>query len=447
MQRPFVLLLLALSACSPGPRPTAAVVNVHVLPMTGDTVLRDHTVLLAGDRILRVGPAESLRVPLGVEVVEGEGRYLLPGLWDMHVHFLADAEAFGPLFLAHGVTGVRDMGSLLADLERVRPRAGEDLPRLVAAGPLLDGPQTAWSHDVAWHVVTAEEAEAAVDSLAAAGVDFVKAYSTLPADAYHALVRSAAERGLPVAGHVPFAVGAAGASDAGQASLEHAGPDMTVNDCVDDGGARFRSLLGVWAAEGYGAYLRGIQDLRRERREDCRRALFERFARNETWVVPTIVNTVKDRGTVDWEALEAMDADRREACRGTVEGFEQAPEELRAAYHRAFLEDVGALHRAGVPLLAGTDVPNPCLAPGASLHLELERLVQAGLTPFEALETATVGSARFLGLEGTVGTVEEGGMADLVIVDANPLEDIRNSRRIHAVLLGGRVVAGPGAPR
>lgn len=432
------------AAVRPAPEPgiTLALVGVNVIPMTRDTVLRGQTVLIRGGQIARIGPASAVAVPVGVRTIDAGGGYLVPGLWDMHVHTLSQSEAFFPLFIAHGVTGVRDMGGYLDSLRAVCARLAQGLapaPRLFAAGPLLDGPHQRWSHAIAWHLETPEQARAAVDSLARAGVDFVKVYASLSPRVYDAVAAAARAHRLPFAGHVPLSVSAAAASDAGQASLEHGGLDITVGDCAPDARARAMALLGVWSRDGYGPYLQGKLALIGDRDPECAAELYARYRRNGTHVVPTMVNELKDSATVDWASLQYADSASRDACVGTVEGFYQADERTRRDYYAAYVRDVGALHRAGVPLLAGTDVPNPCVIAGASLHTELERLVQAGLTPYQALRSATADASRFLGVGDSLGIVAEGAAADLVLLDANPLKDIRNTRRIRLVVRGGTV--------
>lgn len=447
----FTLLLLPLyaAACasrstpaSAPPQLTLAITDVGVLPMDGEEVLRQQTVLIANDRIVAITGA-PVAIPSGVRRINGHGQYLLPGLWDMHVHTLGDIEAFFPLFLAHGVTGVRDMGGLLDSLDHVRQRilAGHLIgPRLIAAGPLLDGPRHRWSHPIAWHIETAEQARAAVDSLAAAGVDFLKAYSTLPRDAYVALADAARDRGLPLAGHVPLAVGAEESSNLGQVSLEHAGLDVTTLPCVAHAADRMRRLLGMWTSEGYEAFLLGTAQLRGARDPDCVERLYALYRANGTWVTPTIVNAIKDSASVNWTAMALLDAERRRSCQATVVSFEQASDTIRMRYHREFLEDLARLHRARVRFLAGTDVPNPCIVPGASLHDELEWLVKAGFTPYEALRTATIHPAISLGVADSLGMLRPGRIADLVMLAANPLEDIRATREVTAVVRGGRYI-------
>lgn len=446
----LVFLVPACGGTSPAPPGvTLAITGVSVVPMDGRGILRDHTVLIRDAEILEVTRGQ-VRLPEGVPVLDGEGAYVIPGLWDLHVHAVADAGAFFPLFLAHGVTGVRDMGGEPDSLAAVVARlaSGELLgPRLVAAGPILDGPGHRWSPPFVRHLETEEEARAAVAELARTGVDFLKVYSGLPPEVYRALAGEAAERGLPLAGHVPFAVPASLASGLGQASFEHADPGTAGLECVDDGEARLRSALGVWGGSGYGPYLGELAALREGRDAACVRDLHRVLRENGTRVVPTLGNHVKDSAHVSWEALPLLDEPRRRSCLATLELFHQAGDEERKGHHAAVLADVGALHRAGVRVLAGTDTPNPCLVPGASLHDELALLVQAGLTPREALAAATVEAARFLGLADRLGTVEAGKTADLVLVRGNPVDDIGAVRNVVGVVFGGRLLhPGPSSP-
>jgi imidazolonepropionase-like amidohydrolase len=448
----LITLGVAAVSCTPhrGPRtaPEAGLValaGVHVLPMTHDTVLRDHTVLIRGNRIIAVGEAGRVRIPAGARLIEGEQRYLLPGFWDMHVHAVnavgADAEpehAFA-LLLANGVTGVRDMGSHLDTLLAVRRRLTETAyraPRLFAAGPLLDGPRQAWSIPYARHLETAEQARRVLDDLEAAGVDFLKVYGGLSRDVYLAIAQHAVQIGMPFAGHVPFAVSATVASDAGQASIEHAFLDLFA-ECVEDGASRIFAILGAWGADGFGAFHAGANAFLDARDEACTTELLARLARNRTAIVPTIVNTIRDRRVLDRAAVRHLGGASAEACRSTVRMIEASPADVRAAYYERFLGDVRRMHAAGVPILAGTDFGNACIGAGFSLHDELEHLVDAGFSAFDALRAATILPARFLGVADSLGVVAPGMLADLVLLDADPSADIRRTRQIAGVMIDG----------
>jgi hypothetical protein len=390
---------------------------------------------------------------MGARVIDGTGKYLIPGLWDLHAHRTDDAGVVLPLLVANGVAGVRDMGN---DLARVRQRQNEIRagrltgPRIVAAGPIVDGPRPLWPGSVA--VGTEREARGAVTDLRARGADFVKVYESIPRAAYFALADEARKQGLPFAGHVPVSVTAAEACEAGQKSIEHL---IGVMEGCSPEEKRFgREMAEALAASNREEAIPALF-YRHSRRlldtYDSRRAqrLFTRFARKRTRHVPTLValravTFPTDASMVPlnrrrylrpWERAALLNPDADWRLKGRTPADSNA---LRAVYQKQ-LQIVGAMHRAGVPLMAGSDTGSlPALLPGFSLHDELELLVRAGLTPAAALRAATLEPARFLGEERKWGTIQPGRRADLILLTADPLRDIRNTTRIDAVVLGGR---------
>jgi hypothetical protein len=291
------LLLMPGSAISAqdAPTPTLVIRRVSVLPMDRDTLLADRDVLIAGNRIVAIVPA-ARTAPTGVPMLDGTGKYVIPGLWDAHVHALDMSIEVAQRLVAFGITSVRDMGSL-GDSLPGRRAAWQALhssaPRLFAAGPLIDGPRQRWSQANAWHLTDPSGADVVVDSLARLGADFVKVYNTLSRPSYLALVAAAKRRGLPIVGHLPFTVSTTDAVDVGQRSFEHAGPELVTLDCVADGKARYSRLLGAWGARGYGAYLAGLDTLRGERAPSCTRSLQALLAERGAIIVPTIVTFSK----------------------------------------------------------------------------------------------------------------------------------------------------------
>jgi imidazolonepropionase-like amidohydrolase len=456
-----MLLLLLATACRHTPEagsreliPTTAFTHVNVVPMGRDTVLRDQTVLVRRGRIAQVGPAGEVRVPGGARIVEGTGKYLIPGLWDMHVHTLTvpdsllglerrAVELFFPVLLANGVTGVRDMGAPLDSILALRRRIRTDsllAPRIVAAGPALSGPSP-WGGAAGhiWRVQTPEEARQAVDSLHRAGVDFIKVHDFLPRDVYFAIAAEAERLRMPLVGHLRASVGPAEASDAGQVSIEHLAPEFPAY-CAPDGEARADEFYAAWRKDFATGLMKGILELRRTRDPRTCAGLWAHLRRNGTWVVPTTVLRRQDSTFYSGPAASYLTPRMRALCDATIAQREPAGAALTEAFYRDMGAQVAEMHRAGVPLLAGADAGSGCLVPGFSLHDELEHLTEAGLTPFEALRTATTNPARFLGATDSLGTVEAGKVADLVLLDANPLEDIRNARRVQAVMRGGRLL-------
>ncbi|HWZ58235.1 MAG TPA: amidohydrolase family protein [Gemmatimonadaceae bacterium] len=395
-----------LLVCLLGSRPASAqqhdplaITHVTVIDCTGAVPTPNATVVIASGRITAIGPSDSVTIPAGARVVDGSGKFLIPGLWDMHGHLTdATADAF-PLLIMNGVTGVRDMGGDLAQIDRWRSEIAQGTrvgPHIIRAGPFVDGPKDA-THRLT--VRTPAEARQAVHDLQAQGVDFIKVHNALPPEAFFALMDEARKAHIPVAVHLPRGVSSAEASDAGVASLEHV---ETVNESA------------LWRK---GATAKTVEQAVDENLGPAGQQLFARFARNGTWFVPTLV--AYERGFVLWSNHPA----------------DLTP---RLNVHKKQMQLVAMMHKAGVPIMAGSDFSDWALVPGVDLHNELALLVESGFTPLEALQTATLNPARFLGKTDTYGTIQVGRVADLVLLDANPLEDISHTRKINAVVLGGR---------
>ncbi len=393
-------VLWPLSGCA-RPDKALAIAHVTVIDCTGAAPQPNSTVLIASGRITAVGPSVSTSVPSGALVVNGKGKFLIPGLWDMHGHLTDATEDALSLLIMNGVTGVRDMGGDLALIERWRSEIDNGArvgPHIIRAGPFVDGPKEGVSNRLT--VRTPDEARQAVHQLQAKGVDFIKVHNALPPAAFLALMDEAHKERLPVAVHLPQGVSSAEASDAGAASLEHI---ETFNE-----GALWRK----------GATAKTVEQALDENLGPAGQQLFERFAKNGTWYDPTLV--AYERGFVLWSnELEAL--------------------QPRMNVHRKQIQLVAMMHKAGVPILAGSDFSDWALVPGIDLHNELALLVEAGFSPMEALQAATLNPAKFLGKTDTFGTVRVGRIADLVLLDENPLEDISHTRKIHAVVLAGKL--------
>lgn len=449
--------------------------DVTIVDVVTGLLTEHRSVVIDAGRIVTVGAATEVTAPADAEIVDGTGRYLIPGLWDMHTHLLWSTDEsegvwselpqdegswtlwerlYGPtldLLIANGVTGIREMWGDLDIVRRVHRQAaaGERLaPRMIVAGHLIDGPPALWPGLVI--VSTPAEARAAVDSLHALGAEFITVRDRIRPDAYRALVDRASELGLDVVGHVPWLVPATEVSDAGQTSIEHMsglveGCSSARDELIDLNG---RILVALGAGD------RGSADSVEERfftlmlstqDEGLCRSLLQRLVANGTWLVPTLVLKRELSGLAQEE--EALLMYVHPAFRSgwapenspygekTETGYAQR---LRWRERQAVLARMAAAE--GVPILSGTDTPNAYVFPGFGLHDELELLVRAGLTPLQALQTATINPARFLNATDSLGTVEEGKAADLVLLNANPLEDIRRTRRIEAVILRGRLL-------
>jgi hypothetical protein len=404
-----------------------------------DVVIRKGTISATAPRVVR---------PRGVPAVNGKGKFLIPGLWDMHVHLWDPAPMF-ELYLANGVTGIRDMGSplertlLWQEQIRTGKRPG---PVVVTSGPVIDGPgQDAGKLPVV-RAITPVQARAAVDRLDNGGADFIKVASNLSEDAYRALAERVRLRRATFAGHVPEAVSAWRAVDARQRSIEHLfGIAMA---CSPIEPLLRQARAEALAKKDY-AELRRIRDrIFSTFSESICRELFGRMNRYGTWQTPTLtlrkrLALLGIRELVESPQVTLVPANVRSTWEDPMPDLERTSPEESLNYRQDYEFQqrlVALMNRSNVGILAGTDTGDPFVLPGFALHDELELLVEAGLTPAEALRTATVNPARFFNQENQRGEVKRGHAADLVLLDANPLADIRNTRRIFAVVRDGRLL-------
>lgn len=445
-----VLLFLIASA---GFAQTLVFEHATVIDATGAPPKRDFTVVVRDGRIVSVKPqAEAVA---GAIAIDATGKYLIPGLWDMHMHITAPEIAF-PLLVANGITGVREMysGVALATVRQWKLRP--DAPRIFAPG-FIDGPLMTGRLPDAVAVSNAEQARAAVRALQAEGADFLKVYNSVPRDAFRALMDEARVAGIAVAGHVPEEVSPLEASAADMRSEEHLN-NILLNASTHEEQLRAERVATMYDPKITGAQklrllawplLAGLVDTYDEKKAA---ALFQAFVRNGTWQTPTLAILNGFAHELDDEFVN--DPRRRFLPKVWTDNWDprviyylrdQLPAEYEVLHQRMrmlltrYRKLVGDMHRAGVELLAGTDTNplNPVL-PGWGLHEELVLLQESGLTPIAALQTATRNPARYFGILNQTGTVEEGKSADLVLLDADPWEDIRNTQKINAVVMRGR---------
>jgi hypothetical protein len=434
-----------------------AITHVAVVDVENGRVLANQTVLIAGNRIVAVGPSESMRTGAAGRVVEAGNKYLIPGLWDMHAHTVDDRitrETFLPLYLANGVTGFRNMHADCFDpcdedrttLAQVgnwrREIATGELsgPRIIAASDVVQGPFPGQPSRVE-RPGTAAQARALVTLLKGRGVDLIKTYNLLSREAYFALADEAGRQGIPFAGHVPLSVRASEASDAGHRSVEH------FSGLIEECSAREEELrprlLEDWGAPGFlDHHLSMLESFDAAK---CER-LYTRFAQNGTWHVPTLVlvETYHRIGSEAWHEdprISFVSELEREYWAQRLQGDAMAWTDGLAAerpQQARFREIVAGMHRAGVGIMAGTDAGMPFIFAGFSLHEELKLLVSAGLTEAEALRAATLEPARYLAATDSLGSVDVGKLADLVLLEGNPLAEISNTQRISAIVFDGR---------
>ncbi len=443
----FCLLLMPVSTAQNKPAPAPIVIaHATVINPSTSSVQANRTVVISGDHITSVSDAAKFQSPKNARVIDAAGQYLIPGLWDMHVHsafgdwFPGGRDIILPLFIANGVTGVRDMGGDAPVLFEWRKQITDGKivgPRMVISGPMLDGylPSGKLRFPSSVAITTPGSAVAAVDSLKTQGVDFIKVQSVISHDAYLAAAAEAHNQGLPIVGHVPDKVRIKEVVEAGQKSIEH--------------------LMGIF--EGCSTeedkFIKGEGSLKllltTQNEQRCN-SLTKLLAQNQIWQVPTLAwqrgGTFLDQRDLKHQPLDKYvpaywrDVTWRRFTDEMMPDLLRDPLAMRQEYFTRNLQMVGALHHAGVPFMAGTDTaPGVYIMPGFSLHDELANFVEAGFTPMESLQTATSNPAKFLEMEANFGSVEPGKVADLVLLRANPLEDIRNTQKINVVIAQGRL--------
>ncbi len=416
------LLLIALQTA-------IAFTNVAVVDVEKGVARPDQTVVIEGARITAADDARRVRVPGGARVIRGAGKFLIPGLWDMHVHEMPGPHV-ADLFVANGVTGIRDMYDDQAKLRELRQAIREHRqtgPRVVASGRVLNG---VLEKNFEIVVQTPEDGRRAVRQQIKDGVDFIKVYNALSREAYYAIADECKRNGIPFAGHTPDSVTTAEAAAAGQRSIEHL--DAVLLDCSRDAAAlRWAKVF--------------IPDKRVLDSFDAARAnrLCAAFVRYGTWHCPTL-SVFQSAVFMDDASLVSNRQDPL-LVRFLPEfwlphpGKDSSNLPLDRAVQQKMMEVTAMMYRAGVRLLAGTDTGAPFVLPGFGLHDELELMVAAGVPVSAVLRMATLAPAQFLGRESELGSVGRGKLADLVLLDADPLKSIGNTRLIRAVAADGRV--------
>jgi imidazolonepropionase-like amidohydrolase len=436
--------------------PTTALTDVTVIdPATGRRD-RHQTVLLAGERILAVG--RHLPVPHGATEIRLSGKFVIPGLADMHVHSLGDEHVSPPLYLANGLTMVREMAASDPALYDWRDRidAGTLLgPRMIVGSQIIDGDPTLWDPELLPVIVVHDEAgaRAAVRKVKAAGADFVKVYSRLSPAAYRAILDEAKRQGLTVHGHGPDQVSVKEVSNAGQRSIEHI---HALGLSVSSREAEVRRMQRAITIKtgDYNGWFRQLHPIEWIAANSYSRAraadVFGTLRHNRTRVTPTLtmhqVLDAPDFTAPDPATLKYLSEDSIGTYDYVIENLYKANRSAEEISHQAQMWEyrqrfVRELFAHEVPVLAGTDTGTPYMVPGFALHNELALLVEAGATTRQALAAATIEPARFLGMTADLGSVQPRKIADLVVLDADPLQDIRNTRRIHSVVTRGRVIS------
>jgi amidohydrolase family protein len=457
-----ILILLFVLPLFCYPQNPLVIKNVSVVDMKDSVPKTNQTVLIVGNKITSIGG--EIKIPASAKIIDGTNKFLIPGLWDMHVHMwherweksvraIEGREVFLDMFIPNGITGVRDMGGDQKQIKKWKEEISQGKrigPRIVA-GPIVDGPSKLQEDYIV--AGTAEQGVRVVDSLIEQKVDFVKVYSTLPREAYFAIAKESNARHIPFEGHLPDAITAAEAAEAGQKTIEHLAwiplSCSSKEDSLRKEVATERASATKQPSQGTAVtnpllvrfkILMSTYDAKKAQ------ALYGVLKKYYTWICPTL-NVSQP---FLWKNNQPFFKDDRikympEWMRDRLNvgdlksGIADDDIQVRKQWYKYLQKMVGDMHKANIPILAGTDFPFFCFA-GYSLHEELERFVQVGLTPYEALKTATLNPAKFLGREKELGTIERGKFADMVLLDANPLENISNTKKIYAVIANGKLL-------
>jgi imidazolonepropionase-like amidohydrolase len=458
---PFLAAIFSFGSNPQKPK-SVAIDHVTVVDVTGGPELTDQTVIITRSSIAAVAKSGSVEIPKDAQRIDAHGKFVIPGLWDMHTHVAGVSanpawakDVLIPLLIANGITGIRDMGGDLEGLETWRREIENGTligPQMVAAGPMLLPPRRAGappaSADPAiLRVGTPEESRAAVDNLQKRGADFIKIIE-VARENYFAIAEQSKKDSIPFAGHIPSDITAIEASNAGQKSIEHIIYSSLAFDCSPQGDELRRKKQEASAKRDGQAIADITDEANRTFSTEKAAELWKTFKKNGTWVTPTLfsiwVNAHRLEESPDDPQLGYLPASLRKQW-APAKNPTQDDRDTEAWWQRQFENDrklTGEMNRAGVRLLAGSDSLDRYNFVGTSLHRELSMLVSAGLTPLEALQSVTRNAAEFLVIANS-GQISTGYRADLVLLDGDPTKDITNTGKIAAVILRGRFIARP----
>lgn len=448
----FALLLMVIGCQSHAPA-DLAIQNITIIDVQSGEIIENQTVIIRDQRIAEIHNNSS-----GVDavrVIDGSGKYLIPGLWDMHVHFRGGEELIDenrnllPLYIANGITTIRDGGGDITpsvlewagQIERGE-RVG---PTIFTSGPKLDGPNPRWGGSL--EIESAHQIPAAIDSLEQLGVDYVKIYdSTLSGKLFMAIIKEAERRGLPVTGHMPFELIFKETVESGLSATEHIFYAFKGSSSEEESITReMRERRGTDNPMGFREMLVRLMETQDE---EYASNLYRAMTEQGTGIIPTlhimdVLANLKSRDHGDDEYLNYIGPGIQETYQGRLRAALNAPDGQVNIYDLPGYNDVvTAMANHGVRLYAGSDAGpyNTFVYPGISLHKELQQLVDAGLSPVQALQAATLHPPHFFGLQDSYGRVAEGFATDLLLLDANPLEHISHTERIYKVILNGETV-------
>jgi hypothetical protein len=438
------------------------ITNISVIdPQSG--IKEGQTVIIKNGKIEKVLPSATLALSPKNNIIDGTGKFLMPGLWDMHVHF-AYIEKLAPkmfdLFLGYGITSVRDTGGRIEFVNDYKSQSQSNpgtFPRVMIAGPLLDGVPNVYDGSDEGHpplsvkLSSVEELEKEVHLLDSMKIDLLKAYEMLSPEQFMVLMKLGKELGYKVTGHVPLSMDVSTASKAGLSSMEHLrNLELSCASNADELLKQRTKMLAEGKDEHGGELRSSVHNMQREIAiknfdENKAREVLSVLKANDTWQIPTLaLNTFATEKFIssDWwqESAKFLPEEIKNEWIENAEKWKATePSEFRLNYSQWMFNMVKMVHDEKITIMAGTDTPIALQVPGISLHNELAVLVKAGLSPLEAIQAATIYPAKYFNLENELGSISEGQWADLLILNSNPLENIENTKSIHSVIKQGKV--------
>jgi len=461
----FVLLLVACQSNETIFENAICIENINTIDPT-DGLKENQTVIIKDGKIFKIEDTAALQLSVENTIIDGTDKYLIPGLWDAHVHF-AYIEELAPsmfdLFLSHGITSVRDTGGKVDFVRGWKDKAlanPTDAPRVMMAGPLLDGEPNVYDGSDAAHpelsvgLGSVEEVTAQVNMLADKDVDLLKAYEMLTPEQFKKIMELAKEKGLKVTGHIPLSMDAISASNLGMNSIEHMrNLEISCASNAEELWLQRKQLLKNKNNLTGGELRSSIHTAQREiaikNYDDVRAdSVLTVLKKNDTWQIPTqALNTFFTKryfARPDWQKSYELlpDAIAQDWLENSKELMDYTTPEAKEAWNQWNYMMVKKIHEKGIPIMAGTDTPIALLTPGLSLHEELAVLVEdVGLSTIDVLKMATILPAKYFNMEDELGSIKESMWADLLILNANPLEDIQNTKQIHTVFKQGKIYA------